>query len=414
MSPTITIISALLAVAFFAGVETAFLSADRLQIELKKQQGSQRGHILSRFYTNESEFIVTMLIGNAIILVLIGKEMDDLLKHFLADYALAEWAQILITTSITTAIVLFFAEFLPKALFLINPSGILFYLAYPIHYVLLLLRPLTWFFLWLSKKILSVFITLKSDATVLNFSRKDLLNFIETTNSEKSEVDTNLIKNTIELANSRVSQCMVPRLDIDWHDINDGIEVLKAMFIETQHSKIIIGNGSIDEPLGYIHHHQLLADPNDLSPLLMPLPEVPGVMPTVEVMNLFIKQKKSIAVVFDEFGGTSGIVTLEDILEEIFGEINDEYDTPEHLEEEIHPNNEYRFSGRLEMDYLNEKYNLNLPADDYNNLSGYIIQTAESIPKQGETIRLGSFDYLIEQVSDTRVEEVRIIRVVNE
>lgn len=418
LSSFIPIVVSLLAVAFFAGVETAYIRANRLHIELKKQQGSRRGELLSNFVKHEHEFLVTMLIGNAIILVLIGKQMDDVFKTFFEDFLRNNLGQaqpsellvILLTTVVTTAIVLFFAEFIPKALFSINPSGILHFLAFPIHWVYSLLRPFVRFFYWLAKKILSIFTTIDQNTDELIFSTEDLKHFINDVQSKNDEVDTDLIKNTLNLAEATVADCMIPRPSIVAFDVNDPLDELYQIFIESQHSKLIIYDDSIDNTLGYIHHSQLLSRPHDIRSEVREALLVPEVMPAVELMNRFIREKRNLAVVVDEFGATAGIITLEDILEEIFGEIDDEYDRSNATEEVI-SEREFRFSGSLEIEYLNEKYRLGLRnKEEYSTLSGYIIQTNEAIPEVGDQIRLESYDFIIEEMSDTRVEHLRLVR----
>ncbi len=419
MSHLIPIVVSLLAVAFFAGVETAYIRANRLHIELKKQQGSRRGELLSNFVKHEHEFLVTMLIGNAIILVLIGKLMDSVFKGFFTDFLKntlsqanpSEFLIILLTTVVTTAIVLFFAEFIPKALFSINPSGILYFLAFPIHWIYTLLRPLVRFFYWLAKKILSLFTTIDQNTDELIFGTEDLKHFINDVQSKNDEVDTDLIKNTLNLAESTVADCMIPRTNIVAFDVNDPLDDLYDLFVSSEHSKLIIYDDSIDNTLGYIHHSQLLLRPTDIRSEVRETLLVPEVMPAVELMNRFIREKRNIAVVVDEFGGTAGIITLEDILEEIFGEIDDEYDSDDAVEEIISAEREFRFSGNLEIEYLNDKYRLGLRnKEEYSTLSGYIIQTNEAIPVVGEQIRLEDYDFIIEEMSDTRVEQVRLLR----
>jgi putative hemolysin len=418
MLPIILIIVSLIAVAFFAGVETAYIRANRLHIELKKQQGSRRGAILSNFVKHEHEFLVTMLIGNAIILVLIGKQMDDLFSVFFVNFFKNTLEQpdpskvviILLTTIVTTCIVLFFAEFIPKALFSINPSGILHFLAFPIHWVYTFLRPLVRFFYWLAKKILSLFTIIDQNNDELTFGTDDLKHFINDVQSKNDEVDTELIKNTLDLAESTVADCMIPRPSIIAFDVNNSLDDLYKLFIDSGHSKLIIYDQSIDNTLGYIHHSQLLKRPNDIRSLVRDTLLVPEVMPAVELMNRFIREKRNIAIVVDEFGGTAGIIALEDILEEIFGEIDDEYDK-DNATEEIISEREFRFSGNLEIEYLNDKYRLALRnKEEYSTLSGYIIQTNEAIPEVGDQIRLESYDFIIEEMSDTRVEQVRLER----
>lgn len=413
MSPTFLIIISLLAVAFFAGVETAFIRANKLHIELKRQQGSSRGEILAEFAKHEHQFLVTMLVGNAMLLVLIGKQMDDNFKAFIAQYiVLSPTAMILSTTVVTTAIVLFFAEFLPKALFSINPTGILTFLAYPIFWIYKILSPIVWFFYWLSKKILGLFTDIDQSTDEVTFGAEDLKHFIQAPQTSKESVDTSLIRNTLELADSSVAQCMIPRTSIIAFDINDPIAALEKLFTKSEHSKIIIYDDTIDNTLGYVHHSLMLDKPTDIRALIVSTLLVPEVMSTVELMNRFIHEKKSMAIVVDEFGGTAGIITLEDILEEIFGEINDEYDNENAAHNQV-SEREFVLSGSLEIDFLNEKYNLNLP-EEYMTLSGYVTQTIERIPKKGEIFRIKPYEITVLESSDTRIEKMQLLRILKE
>jgi putative hemolysin len=413
MSPVLLIIISLLAVAFFAGVETAFIRANKLHIELKRQQGSRRGEILAEFAKHEHQFIVTMLVGNAMLLVLIGKQMDDNFKAFIEQYVeLSPTAMILSTTVVTTAIVLFFAEFLPKALFSLNPTGILTILAYPIYWIYKILSPIVWFFYWLSKKILGLFTNIDQSTDEVSFGAEDLKHFIQDPKTSTEGVDTSLIRNTLELADSSVGECMIPRTSIIAFDINDSIADLEQVFIHSEHSKVIIYDDTIDNTLGYIHHSLMLGKPTDIRPLIVPTLIVPEVMSTVELMNRFIHEKKSLAIVVDEFGGTAGIITLEDILEEIFGEINDEYDSEDMAHKQI-SEREFELSGSLEIDFLNEKYHLNLP-EDHSTLSGYVTQTIEYIPKEGDVFRVKNYEVTVLESTDTRIEKMRLLRILKD
>jgi putative hemolysin len=408
----------LLAVAFFAGVETAYIRANKLHFELKRQQGSERGRILSNFTKHEHEFLVTLLVGNAIILVLIGKQMDAAFGEFLHSHFpdLGKGALILLTTVVTTAIVLFFAEFLPKALFSINPSGILYVLAMPIYWIYSLLRPIVWFFYYLAKKILGLFTIIDQSTDDITFGTEDLKHFINAVPTNSDGVDTELIRNTLNLADASVGDCMVPRPYIVAFDVNDEVNDIYKLFEESGHSKLLIYDDTLDDTLGYVHHSQMLHRPTDIRPLIVATLVVPEVMSAVDLMNRFIRDKKNMAVVVDEFGGTAGIITLEDILEEIFGEIDDEHDDldTENMTEEILSERSFRFDGRLEIEHLNTKYNLNLPEEDYTTLSGYIVQTHESIPTIGESFRIKNYEFVVEKRSDTRIEIVKMTRILNE
>ncbi len=406
---TVIIISLLLS-AIFSGMEIAYISADRLRIELKKQKGSRRGVLLAKFYDNPAKFLGTMLVGNNIALVIFSTQMENILEPSLGISSV--WLQLLAVTLITTIIVLIFGEFLPKMLFQLYANKILYLLTYPITLIRHILWPITWLMVSCSNTILRWIFKVDSKGDDHVFSRLDLENFIKNTrtNEGKEPIDTELFENALYLTKVKVRECMIPRTDIKDIEVNESVEELKDTFIETRLSKIIVYENDNDNILGYVHHQQMLHDPKDIRSLVLPIPVIPEAMSAHDLMNRFIKEHISMAYVVDEFGGVSGIITLEDILEEIFGEIEDEHDEEEHIESMINET-EFRLAGRLEIDYINEKYNINLPEGDYHTIAGYILSLENTIPKKGRVLTTPDHIITIELVTDTKIELVHIKKI---
>jgi len=400
--------------AFFSGIEIAYVSANKLQVELKRKEGSRASRLLSNFFDNESKFIGTTLVGNNIALVLFGILMEYLLmdeiKAILPISIQNDLIILLLMTVVTTVIVLIFGEFLPKALFRLNPVWILEKLATPLNFIWLLFTPIVFVTIKLSYFLIKVFLRAEVKQDEHAFTKLDLENYIQTVQPDsEDEIDTDLFENALYLPTLKVKESMVPRTEIVGVDIEEGLEELKKTFIENRMSRIIIYRDNLDEVLGYAHHQQMLKDPKDIKRVILPLKIVPEVMALRELMNLFIKQQISIALVVDEFGGTAGIITMEDIVEEIVGEIEDEHDDPEHTEQVINEN-EFVFSGRLEVDYLNEKYDFKIPEGEYQSLSGYIVTTTETIPQQNQQFDFDGYRFILEKVSETKIELIRMRR----
>jgi putative hemolysin len=407
------IILALILSAFFSGSEIAFVSANKLRVELKKKKGSARGRILAGFFEDPSTFLGTMLVGNNIVLVVFTTLLTKVLEPIFLEVAVFQEPLVLLITQtiIATIIILIFGEFLPKTLFRLYADEVIYFFAYPLNAFKWLLTPFSWVMTRLSNSLLRTF-SLPVEESESAFTRLDLENFIYETRADGQEelVDKELFGKALNLREVRVRECMVPRTEVENIDVNASIEELERLFKETKLSRIIVTKDDIDNVLGYVHHQQLFTQPRSISQLIIELPFVPEVVRVVDLLNDFIRERINIAVVVDEYGGLSGLITLEDILEEIFGEIEDEHDEEEYVEEVVIPNQEYVFSGRLEIDYLNEKYNLSLPEGDYHTLSGYLVMTTEAIPEQGGTIELDQYAFILEMVSDTKIETVRIIR----
>ncbi len=405
----------LLLSALFSGSEIAFISANKLKIELKKKKGSTRGNILAKFYDDPSSFLGAMLVGNNIALVVFTIMMTNLLNVYYQNYITNSFLLLLINTLVNTIVVLIFGEFLPKTLFRLYADEILYFLAYPLKGLQFVLSIPSWMMSRLSNFILKLIFKPPTQTDEASFTRIDLENFVNDSQTDsENQIDKELFGKALNLKETRVRDSMVPRTEIESIDINAGVEELEALFIETKLSRIIITDGDVDNVIGYVHHQQLLSRPKSIRSLIMDIPFVPEVMRVSDLMNRLIKESLSIACVVDEFGSVSGLITLEDILEEIFGEIEDEHDEEEHIELQL-SENEFVFSGRLEIDYLNEKYEtINLPDGDYHTLSGYLVMTTETIPEQGAEIELNDYKFILELVSDTKIETVRIIKLQKE
>jgi putative hemolysin len=409
---TIGIIFFLLLSALFSGTEIAFISASKLLVELKKNKGSRRGAIIARFYESPSEFLGTMLVGNNLALVFFTALITVPLTYFLQTQLgwKSDLLLLVVNNILITIIVLIFGEFLPKTLFRLYADTVLYFLAYPLVVMKFLLAMPAWMMTRLSNFLLGTF--LRSPVEEINevFTRLDLENFIKSTRTDSDEeIDTELFEKALNLREVRVKECMVPRTEIEFIEVTDSVDSLISKFQETNLSRIIVIDNDIDEVLGYIHHQQLLTGSQVVKEMLLEIPIIPESMRVRDVLNRFIMHRWNIVCVVDEFGGTAGILTLEDVLEEIFGEIEDEHDSEEHVEQQI-AEGEYLFSGRLEIDYLNEKYTeLEFPEGEYHTLSGYLVMTTTKIPEQGAEIILNRYKFILDQVSDTKIETVRVI-----
>ncbi|TAG12595.1 MAG: HlyC/CorC family transporter [Sphingobacteriia bacterium] len=408
----LSIVGTLLLIGFFAGYEIAFVTANRLSIELKKKQGKKSGAILARFMEYPARFIGTCLIGLNIFLVIYGLLFDELLRMGIWNPLHIEnnLLKLAFDTFLSTLVVLVIGEFLPKAIFRAKNDSLLFFFAPVANLFHSLFLPLSNLFVnisqWILKYIFNVRVNDKNDA----FTKVDLEHFFQQSkeqDDENQELNTELFENALSLPTVKIRQCLIPRTEIVALDINDTLAEAKTQFIQTQLSKLLVYEDNIDNIVGYIHQLDLFDRPENLRAMLHPIVAVPESMSATDLINKFTKERKSIAWVVDEFGGTSGIVTMEDLLEEIFGEIQDEYDVEEFVEKQL-ADDEFILSGRLELDYLNEKYKLNFPLSDSETLSGYIINEHETIPKQKETIIINNFKFDILTVSDTRIEMVKM------
>jgi CBS domain containing-hemolysin-like protein len=408
----IWIVVSLILIGFFAGYEIAFISANRLSIELKKKQGLRSGIILSNFMESPAKFIGTCLIGLNIVLVIYGLLFTAFLKSIAWNPLEVEneYLKLVIDTIISTFVVLVFGEFIPKAIFKARNDKLIAFFAPVAQFFHSLLQPLASVFVSIAQWILTYIFNVRVNNKNEAFSKVDLEHFFQQTkdqDEENQELNTELFENALSLPLVKIRQCLVPRTEIEGADIHISIEDLKKQFIKTQLSKLVIYDDSVDSILGYVHQIDLFKRPSSVQEILHPIIAVPESMSATDLINKFTKERKSIAWVVDEFGGTAGIVTMEDVLEEIFGEIRDEYDVEEFVEKQL-ATDEFIFSGRLELDYLKEKYELDFPENESETLSGYIINKHEAIPKQKETIIVDHYQIDVLTVSDTRIEMVKL------
>lgn len=407
---TVVILSLLFS-ALFSGTEIAFISASKLRVELLKKRGSKRGQVLASFYEKPSDFLGAMLVGNNIVLVIFASLMDQILNPYLEPFIATELLMLLVSTIIVTVIVLLFGEFLPKTLFRLYADDILYLLAYPLRLFKFLLAVPAWIMIKLSNLLLRYLLRTPTEEADSVFTRLDLEQFIQTSRSDtEEEIDKELFEKALNLKETRVRECMVPRTEIRHIEESANIQELEDLFRETNLSRLLVIKEDIDEVVGYVHHQQLFSHPKSIDKIILDVPVVPEVMRVRDLMNFLIKERMSLACVVDEFGGTAGIITLEDILEEIFGEIEDEHDQEEYVDNQI-SETEFLFSGRLEISYLNEKYKLDFPEGDYHTLSGYLVMTTQEIPEQGVTITLDGYQFILELVSETKIETVRVIKL---
>jgi putative hemolysin len=414
MDSWLIIVISLIFSAFFSGIEIAFITANKLRIELESKQGFISSKVISSFFLPEtSKFIGTLLVGNNIALVVYGIMMAGLLEPIIHRYTGNELSVLAIQTIISTAIILFTAEFLPKALFRINPNKVLGFFAIPVLVIYFLLYPIVFIVIGISDFVLKHIFRIKVEVGKTAFDRIELNNYLREVTSgdddtEERDHEIRIFQNALDFAGRKVRDSMIPRPEIIALDVDATIDELKQTFIDTGLSKILIYRETIDEIIGYVHSYEMFRRPSAIREVLLPVLIIPETMPSQEAMKLFLAKRKSIAVVVDEFGGTAGILTVEDVMEEIFGDIEDEHDT-EVLEEEKISDNEYLFSGRLDIDYLNEEYKLQLPAsEEYETLAGLIITHRGSIPYHLEEIVIEDFRFIIEKVSETRIERVRL------
>lgn len=414
MDTTLIIILSILVSAFFSGIEIAFISANKLLIELRSKQGSYAAKVLSPFINNPSRFISTTLVGNNIGLVTYGIYMAAFLDPYIRQYipytAESTSLLLLVQTLMSTMIVLVTAEFIPKVLFRINPDIILRVLAFPFLVAYYLFWPLVHFISWLAKVILHRIFKVQFSESLVVFSKVDLDQYITESVEdldEDADVDTEIFKNALDFGNVRLRDCMTPRTELVSIDIDAGTDELYARFIETGLSKVLVHQGTVDHVIGYVHQKDLFKKPHSVRSILLPIEIAPEAMQANELLNIFTKTHKSIALVVDELGVTAGIVTIEDIMEEIFGEIEDEHDV-EQLTETKLGNGEYLFNARLEIDYLNNKYELNLPEGDYNTLGGFIFARHENIPSKGDHIVIDEYEFTIISVSNNRINEIKL------
>jgi len=416
MSQAFIILFTLLLAAFFAGMEIAFFAANKLRLELDRKQGLFSSGIIGIFQAKSGQYIATIQLGNNIAIVIYGIVMAQWLEPLLGQFIHSEFGILTVQTLISTLIVLTIAEFLPKAIVRINPNFALRFMSVPLFLVFTLLYPVSYIIHRLSNLILKNI--LRKDSVnqydKMVFGKIDLNHLIvesqdrsgDSNSEEKDEIK--LFQNALDFSNVKVRDCMRPRTEITAIHVGDSIEDLRQKFINSGFSKILVYEENIDNMVGYVTSKDLFNNPQTIKSMLIEISYVPETMSANRLLKKFIQEHKSVAVVVDEFGGISGMLTIEDIIEEIFGEIADEHDIDEFIEKQPDEDN-YIFSGRLEIDYLNEKYGLHIPeSEEYDTLAGYIIFHHESIPKLNDKIIIGNYEFRILKVSRTRIDLVQL------
>lgn len=394
---------------FFAGIEMAFYSANRLTIEIKKKQGGSSLQLLAKFVKTPARFLGTTLIGFTLFLVFLGLQISSVMRPLWQYWHVESGAvQVIVEITVTTFIVLLFSEFIPRAFFRAHSNSLLLRLAYFTDFFYQMFYPVASALIDLAEWILKYIFNIRLNKNKDPLKRSDLKHlFHQLADDEKQERNAQLMENAQELPKVRIRKCLVPRKEIIGVESDCSMEELRKKFVETRLSKLLVYEKNIDHIIGYIHQLDLFKNPPSLRSILLPIPAVPESMSATDLINKFSKERKSIAWVVDEFGGTAGIITMEDVLEELFGEIQDEYDTEEFEEKQL-SENEYIFAGRLELDYLANKYGFDFGEEETETLSGYIINYHETIPRQKERIIIDDYEFDIMSVSDTRIEMVRM------
>ncbi|MEE9349016.1 MAG: hemolysin family protein [Flavobacteriaceae bacterium] len=401
--------------AFFSGMEIAFVSSNRLQIEIEKNKGGFLSKILKKLTKNPSKFITTMLIGNNIALVIYGYYMGDLLIGFIAPYLSNTFLILITQTFISTVIILVTAEFLPKAIFRIFANEALIIFALPAYFFYLLFYVISIFISYISDLILKLFFNTTNEKGVQEFSKKELDHFITeqlVTSNDDVDSEIHIFQNALNFHNVKAREVMVPRTEIIAVEVNETIENLRNLFVETSLTKIIVYKKTLDNIIGYVKAFELFKNPKSIKSILLLTEAVPESMTIKNILETLSKKKKNVAIVLDEYGGTSGLITKEDIIEELFGEIEDEHDNIELTEQKI-SESDYILSTRLEIDYLNKTYDFNLPKEEaFETLGGYIVNRIERIPEVDEKITIDNYQITINKVDANRIDEI-YLKIIN-
>ena len=419
----IIVIISLLFSAFFEGMEIAYVSSNKISIEIEKKKNNISSKILSKLTSNPSKFIVSMLIGTNLALVVYGYFMGDILMDIfkqllkfnfpIAEVLLNDF-NLLSQTIISTIIILMTAQFLPKVFFQIYSFKFLKFFSIPAYFFYLCFYYISDFVLWITNLILKFFFKTQGDKVQLSISKDDLGNYIDEqidASSEDQPIDNEvqIFQNALDFSDSKARDIMVPRIELYSLEIHDYVSKLREIFVSTGFTKILIYKNTIDDIIGYVHAHDLFKNPKTIKSMLLPVEFVPESILIKDLLSILTKKRKSIAIILDEYGGTSGMITVEDIVEELFGEIDDEFDVSDLIEIQLEADN-YNFSARLEVYYLNEQYNLDLPeSEDYGTLGGLIVHYTEEIPKLGEEVIIEKYLFKIIDVSDTKINTVSLI-----
>ncbi|MFT3795084.1 hemolysin family protein [Flavobacterium sp.] len=411
------IITCLILAAFFSGMEIAFISSNKIYLEIEKKQDSFLSQILTKLTANPSQFIVSMLIGNTIALVVYGFFMGGIVLRWLGNlgWQLTDVSLVLVQILISSAIVLLTSEFIPKVFFQIYANSLIKFFALPAYLFYLLFYYISAFSLWISNFLLRIFFKTEGDKIPLFFSKAELGNYITeqmSTVEDHDDMDSEIqiFQNALEFSSVKARDIMTPRTEISAVEIYDSVAELRELFIETGYSKILVYQNSLDDILGYVHSFDLFKKPRTIKSAMISVEFVPETILIKDAMELLTKKRKSVAIVLDEYGGTSGMITIEDIVEELFGEIEDEHDSVEEelMEKELGENT-WLFSTRLDVEYLNETYKLQIPeSDSYGTLGGYIVNHTKEIPQKGEEFRIDDYHFTIEEATNKKIELVKM------
>jgi putative hemolysin len=414
---SIVIIGSLLLSAFFSGMEIAFVSTNKIYLELEKKKQGIVPKILTHITESPSKFIATMLVGNNISMVVYGIFIGEMiLKLLFQNYLNLENIPLLLVfyqSLISTAIILLIAEFLPKVLFQIYSNTVFKAFVLPAFVFYIIFLPITKVVLWVSNTVLSRYLQTQGDEVPSVFSKMELGNYISeqlesAEHQETLDSEIQIFQNALDFSNVKAREVMVPRAEITSLERYESLQTLQELFVKTGYSKILIYQGNIDNIIGYVHSFDLFKNPKSLRSIILPVEYIPETILAKDVLNILTKKHKSIAVVLDEYGGTAGMITIEDIVEELFGEIEDEHDTQLMVEEKVDQNT-FLFSARLEIDYLNDTYRLDLPeSEQYETLGGLIVHNTQEIPNQGDLIQIDSFDIFIKEVSNTKINLIEL------
>ena len=410
------IISCLILNAFFSGMEIAFITSNKIYLEIEKKQDNFVSQILTKLTEKPSQFIATMLIGNNVALVIYSFFMGDLLMQWFETLGIefSSLVNLLIQTALSTLIVLITSEFLPKVFFQIYANSFVKYFAIPAYFFYLFFYVVSTFIMWISDTILKRFFKTQGDFVPLFFSKIELGNYISEQmnhfeDHETVDSEIQIFQNALEFSGVKARDIMTPRTEISGVDILDSVDDLKEMFIKTGYSKIMVYQNSLDDCIGYVHSFELFKKPKTIKSILIRVEYVPETIFIKEALDLLIKKRKSVAVVLDEYGGTAGIMTIEDIVEELFGEIEDEHDSEEIRKEQEIEAGVFLFSARLDVEYLNQTYKLNiLESDSYGTLGGFIVDYTKEIPQKGTKISIGNYNFVIEEASNNKIELVKM------
>lgn len=415
MEITVIIICLLLS-AFFSGMEIAYISSNKIYLEIEKKQDTFLSKILTKITEKPSKFIATMLVGNNIAIVVYGFFMGNLLMNWINSFGfqLSEFSNLLLQTLISTLIILITSEFLPKVFFQIYSNSLMKFFSIPSYVFYLIFNYISTFIIWISDFILKKFFNTEGDYVPSFFSKVELGNYINEQMSsveDHEDVDSEIqiFQNALEFSGVKARDIMTPRTELVAVNIYDSVVELRELFIKTGYSKILVYQNSIDDIIGYVHSFELFKKPRSIKSVMIPVEYVPETIFIKDGLNLLTKKRKSVAVILDEYGGTAGIMTVEDIIEELFGEIEDEHDSDEELIEQQLDETSYLFSARLDVEYLNQEYKLNIPENDsYGTLGGFIVNASKEIPQKGNQITIDNFHFVIEEATNTKIEVVKM------